>query len=606
MTFRIALVGNPNVGKSSFFNSVSGERQKVANWPGKTIERRSALIMLDGKEVELTDLPGAYSLAPLSEDERVVLDAISSEEKFDAIIHIVDASNLERNLYLTTDLLSRGENVVCAINFLGPSGEREIDEKALGKGFGIPFAKVDARKRESALQAMRLALESNGAFRKKSALFKKSDSPKKRYLAISAILKGAVQSMAAEPKSPFDFDSLALNPIIGPLIFLATMFGIFHLTFLLSEPINSLFDLMFGAQAELAVELVKGVQFLPEWFSSLLESGVLAGVGAVISFLPQIATMSFLLYFLEDSGYLARVAAVLDSLLRRFGLGGKAIIPMLLGFGCNVPAMMGTRIIREERVKKIAILSIPFMSCSARLPVYVLFSGIFFPGHEAVAIFCLYFLGFAVALLSAYFMKPLFSRGEGAEEGRDILLIELPKYRFPYPKNLVVDTGESLRSFAERAGTIILGASVVMWFLASAPYGVEYGSKESLAGLLGGIFSPIFAPLGFDSWHASLAILNGMVAKEVVISSFATTYGTGEGEEISRRISDDFSPDAAVAFMIFVLLYIPCFAALGAIRSETGSWKTAFLASIYYVAVAYVFAIFGRFSFLLFFGGIPA
>jgi len=606
MTFRIALVGNPNVGKSSFFNSVSGESQKVANWPGKTIEKRSALIRLDGKEIELTDLPGAYSLAPLSEDERIVLDAISSKEKFDAIIQIVNSSNLERNLYLTTDLLSRGENVVCAINFLGPSGGQGIDEKALGKGFGIPFVKVDARKKESALQAIRLALESKGAFRKKSALFKRSDSPKRRYLAISGILKGAVKRKATTPKTSLDFDSFALNPILGPLLFLAIMFGIFHLTFLLSEPINSLFDLLFGAPAELAVELAERAQFLPKWFPSLLENGILAGLGAVISFLPQIATMSFLLYFLEDSGYLARAAAVLDSLLRRFGLGGKAIIPMLLGFGCNVPAIMGTRIIREERAKKIAILSIPFMSCSARLPVYVLFSGVFFPGKEAVAVFCLYVLGFAVALLSAYFMKPLFSGGEGAGEGRDILLIELPKYQFPYPKNLVVDTRESLRSFAERAGTIILGASVVMWFLASAPYGVEYGSKESLAGSIGGIFSPVFAPLGFDSWHASLAIINGMVAKEVVISSFATTYGTGEGAELSRRISDEFSPDAAVAFMIFVLLYIPCFAALGAIRSETGSWKTTFLASIYYVAVAYIFALVGRFAFLLFSGGIPA
>ncbi|MFH1785975.1 MAG: ferrous iron transport protein B [Candidatus Micrarchaeota archaeon] len=575
---RVALLGNPNVGKSSLFNSLTGQKQKVANWPGKTIECKKGICKVGGDDIEIFDLPGTYSLSPFSDDEKIVDETLKSVD-FDVIIQIADSSNIERNLYLTLELLERTRKVVVALNMddIATKEGMKIDEKKLSKIFGIDFVKIDARKKNTLGNLLLHAINVAKHPKSKSEALQ---SPKARYKLIQ---KAVQESVSCKSKINENwFDKIALNQYLGPILFLLIMFSVFHLTFILSEPLSVLVDFVWGLPTSYFVEIIESIDSLPNWIVSLLEDGIIAGVGSIISFFPPIAVMMFLLYFLEDSGYLARAVVVLDSLLKKFGLGGKAFIPLLLGTGCNVPAIMATRIIKDTKTKLITIFSIPFMSCSARLPVYVLFAGVFFPNNEANIIFFMYILGFVVAILNALLLKTFVFKKEDEE-----LLIELPKYHWPYLKNLFIETKMSVEHFARRAGTVILIASVAIWFLSSAPYGVDYGSKESVAGIIGSTIAPLFSPLGFDSWQSGLALFNGMVAKEIVISSFATTYGVGEEAELSSLILQDFSTPSALAFMVFVLLYVPCFAAMGTIKSETKSWKMTILSAIYYIVVAY-------------------
>jgi len=578
---RVALIGNPNVGKSSFFNSLTGETQKVANWPGKTIECKRGVCKVGLEEMELFDLPGTYSLSPFSEDEKVVQDTLDSV-RFDAILQIADSSNLERNLYLTLELLEKTRKVVVALN-MDDVAAREglrINEKKLSDIFGVDFVKIDARNPKS-LGALLVKIA--------EAAEKPAEKPgrvhtdvKYRYQLIREAVGEAV-TVRRELDGEW-FDRIALHPFAGPVLFFAIMFAVFHLTFYFSEPLSSLVDLVWGAPMGLFVSWIQSLDFFPSWFLSLINDGIISGVGSVVSFFPQIAVMIFLLYFLEDSGYLARVVVVLDGLLKRFGLGGKALIPLLLGFGCSIPAVMAARIVRDKRTRLIATLSTPFMSCSARLPVYVLFTGVFFPDNAANVIFLMYLLGFLVAVASALVFKSMLKKED--EE----LLIELPRYHWPYPRNLYIETKNGVVGFAKRAGTVIFAASVAVWFLSSAPYGVEYGSKDSAAGMIGSAIAPLFYPLGFSSWQSGLALFNGMVAKEIVVSSMATTYGLGDEAQLSHAIAKDFSAASALSFITFVLLYIPCFAAMGTIKGETGSWKITLLAAAYYLAVAYAAA----------------
>jgi len=582
---RVALIGNPNVGKSSLFNSLTGETQKVANWPGKTIECKRGVCKIGAEEVELFDLPGTYSLSPFSEDEKVVQETLNSI-KFDAILQIADSSNLERNLYLTLELLEKTRKIVVALNMddVAIKEGLKIDEEKLSKIFGIAFVKIDARKPKSLGALLLKITEAAGKPAGKSKTT--HTEVKHRY----QLIREAVGEVITVRKKLADswFDKFALHPVIGPILFFAIMFAVFHLTFLISEPLSSLVDLVWNTPTTAFVSWIGDFGLFPVWFVSLLKDGIVSGIGSVVSFFPQIAVMMFLLYFLEDSGYLARVVVVLDGFLKRFGLGGKAFIPLLLGFGCNVPAIMATRIVQDKKTRLVTILSIPFMSCSARLPVYILFAGVFFPDNAANVIFFMYLLGFLIAILSAFLFKSILRKED--EE----LLIELPRYHWPYPKNLYIETKNSLVHFAKRAGTVIFAASVVVWFISSAPYGVAYGSKDSVAGIIGSTIAPLFSPLGFNSWQAGLALLNGMVAKEIVVSSMATTYGLGDKAQLSHAIAQQFTPASALAFITFVLLYIPCFATMGTIKSETRSWKITLLAAVYYVIVAYVaaFAVF--------------
>jgi len=375
-------------------------------------------------------------------------------------------------------------------------------------------------------------------------------------------------------------DRVVTNRYLGIPIFLALMWGAFELTFTVATPFMTAIDTLVVWLAELAVASIE-----PAWLGSLIGDGIISGVGAVLIFLPNIFILFLILAFLEDSGYLARAAFIMDRPLYAIGLPGKAFIPMLIGFGCNVPAIMATRSIESEKDRLLTILVNPFMSCSARLPVYVLFAGAFFGAQAGGVMFFLYVLGIVVAIVSAKLFRSTVLPGEVSP-----FVMEMPPYRLPTAMTSLMHMWSRGSMYLRKAGTIILLGAMVVWALASFPYGVEYGSAESFAGMLGHLIEPLVAPLGFD-WKVAVALIFGFLAKEVVVGSLGVLYGTGE-EALSEALLADpgLSAATALALMVFVLLYMPCVAALGVIKKETGSWKWTGFAVAYGIAVAWILA----------------
>ena len=388
-----------------------------------------------------------------------------------------------------------------------------------------------------------------------------------RYAYISGLMAEAVKRPAVEKETTTDkIDKIVTNRILAPFIFIFIMFLLFHLTFTISTPFCELIDGWFSWFGEYLAEAVGN-----EVLGSLLEKGIIGGVGGVLVFLPQIILMFLFLSILEDSGYLARAAFTLDKLMHSIvGLHGKAFIPMILGFGCGVPAVMATRTMENESDRLLSMMLIPFMSCTARLPIYSIFVGAFFAANEGLILLSIYLLGIVVALIVAGILKRTIFKGLSAP-----FVMELPTYKVPSLKGVLLHTWEKTKGFLKKAGTIILASAIVIWILSSVPFGVEYGSQESVLGMIGSAIAPIFAPLGFSTWQAGIAILTGLVAKEVVVSTFTTLGGLEEDDEEGTisLVHDLFTPLSAYSFMAFCLLYVPCFATIGAIKQETNSWK---------------------------------
>ena len=388
-----------------------------------------------------------------------------------------------------------------------------------------------------------------------------------RYAYISGLMAEAVKRPAVEKETTTDkIDKIVTNRILAPFIFIFIMFLLFHLTFTISTPFCELIDGWFSWFGEYLAEAVGN-----EVLGSLLEKGIIGGVGGVLVFLPQIILMFLFLSILEESGYLARAAFTLDKLMHSIvGLHGKAFIPMILGFGCGVPAVMATRTMENESDRLLSMMLIPFMSCTARLPIYSIFVGAFFAANEGLILLSIYLLGIVVALIVAGILKRTIFKGLSAP-----FVMELPTYKVPSLKGVLLHTWEKTKGFLKKAGTIILASAIVIWILSSVPFGVEYGSQESVLGMIGSAIAPIFAPLGFSTWQAGIAILTGLVAKEVVVSTFTTLGGLEEDDEEGTisLVHDLFTPLSAYSFMAFCLLYVPCFATIGAIKQETNSWK---------------------------------
>jgi len=645
---RIALTGNPNVGKTTLFNALTGSRQHVGNWPGVTVEKKTGRINRNGYEIEVVDLPGTYSLTAYSADEIIARNFLL-DEKPDVVVQVVDATNLERNLYLTTQLSELRVPVVIALNMadMAEAQGDAIDRARLSEFLEIPVVRTVGTRGEGldtlleaaikeaktsphhehtvgygddaeakivtlvdALSADRnlakryplrwLAVkllegdenvaskvrEGPASVRVQSILSSidadeyEAVMADKRYEAISAILP---QVHRTDPKgTTFSdmVDRVVTNRYLGIPIFLALMWGAFELTFTVATPFMTAIDTLVVWLAELAVASIE-----PAWLGSLIGDGIISGVGAVLIFLPNIFILFLILAFLEDSGYLARAAFIMDRPLYAIGLPGKAFIPMLIGFGCNVPAIMATRSIESEKDRLLTILVNPFMSCSARLPVYVLFAGAFFGAQAGGVMFFLYVLGIVVAIVSAKLFRSTVLPGDVSP-----FVMEMPPYRLPTAMTSLMHMWSRGSMYLRKAGTIILLGAMVVWALASFPYGVEYGSAESFAGMLGHLIEPLVAPLGFD-WKVAVALIFGFLAKEVVVGSLGVLYGTGE-ETLSEALLADpgLSAATALALMVFVLLYMPCVAALGVIKKETGSWKWTGFAVAYGIVVAWVLA----------------
>jgi len=651
-TIRIALAGNPNVGKSTIFNALTGSRQHVGNWPGVTVEKKSGWVKYQDYEIEVVDLPGTYSLTAYSVDEVVARDYII-DEKPDVVIHVVDATNFERNLYLTTQLMELGVPLVMALNMsdMAEKAGTAINRASMKKFFEIPVVRTVGSRAEGLEELLRTAVQEaetsphhehaigygDAIERTISGLVtalgndpalaarypprwlairllegddnakgKLSGSPAqahvlallntpdlaeteaamadRRYEVIAALLPQVCTTCVKEMNSSDLIDRVITNRYLGIPIFLALMWGAFQLTFAVAAPFMAAIDALFGYCAGL---LASGT-VEPAWLGSLLGDGIIGGVGSVIIFLPNIFILLFILSLLEDSGYLARAAFVMDRLMYAIGLPGKSFIPMLIGLGCNVPAIMATRTIEDKNDRLITILINPFMSCGARLPVFVLLAGIFFTADAGTMVFFLYLLGIAVAIGSAWLFRKTILPGKPAP-----FLMEMPPYRLPTLATSVRHMWDRGSMYIRKAGGIILTGAVIVWFLASFPYGVEYGSAESYAGMLGHLLQPIFAPLGFD-WKIAVALLFGFIAKEIVVGSLGILYGAGEDEgTLAAALLADpsFGPVTAFALMVFVLLYMPCIAALAVIKKETGSWKWTLFSVGYGITVAYILAL---------------
>ncbi len=577
----IGLVGNPNCGKSTLFNRLTGARQVTGNWPGVTVERKQGQVR--DKPWTLVDLPGAYSLESFSPEEKVTCDFLQDTPP-DLILNIVDATALERNLYLTLQLLERKIPVVVALNLcdqLRRSGG-DADCQTLSRRLGVPVIPISARSGENVGSLLK-ALEEE---RRPPLPPKVGKTQQDRYEAIQRILDGAYHAGGLTEARTQRLDDLLTGKYLAIPIFLLVML--------------LMFSLIFGYPGARMKELAEqGVQTVSVWLGTLLDragaswwakelavDGIWAGVGGMLCFLPQMALLFLFLSLLEDSGYMARSAFVMDRLLRRAGLSGKAFIPLLMGFGCTTPAVMATRTLERERERKLTVLWIPFFSCGAKLPVYILFASAFFPKNQGLLIFSLYLFG-----VLAGFVWILLA-GSAYKEEDPPFLMELPPYRLPTLSGTLRHLWDKCRGFVAKAGTVIVLLSALIWLMQHLTFSLEWTNQTSISmfGTIGGWLAPLFAPLGFGSWQAAVSLLAGVVAKEAVVSSMASLYAYQNAAGLGAALQGAFTRASALSFLVFVLLYMPCVAAFATIRRELDGWKPAVLAMAGQTAFAWAAA----------------
>lgn len=653
-----ALAGNPNTGKTSLFNILTGSYEYVGNWTGVTVEKKVG--MLRSRQGKLIDLPGIYSLNPLSRDEGVATQFLLTET-FTSILNIVDASQLERNLYLTIQLLEYGKPVIIGLNMMDVARGRGfmIDEAKLSALLGVPVLPIVARtgagceelgqelvrmehqpqtsftlnygsvleramkrltdmiptevklpKRWLAIQffegnvLVRQLLESRITPERLDRLFAETErdvlaSSEARSLPhyirlvrgafITDVMEGAVVRTKSEQYTLSErIDHIVTNRVLGIPIFLLFMFLMFKLTFdWLGTPLSDQIDGFINGPLADTLRSGLAAAGASDFIQAVVLDGIVAGVGGVLVFVPQIFILFFLISFIEDSGYMARVAMVMDRLMQAIGLNGKAFIPMIIGFGCNVPGVMAARTVEQPRERLLTILLTPLMSCSARLPVYSLFVGLFFVNNQALVVLSMYVLGVVVALLLAKLFSSTVLKQEGS-----MFVVELPPYRFPQWRTLMRSTWEKGKGFVRKAGTLIFGGSVAIWFLSYAgPGGLDVDMNESFLAMIGGLLAPLFAPLGFGTWEAGASLLTGFLAKEVVVATMNIIYAAPDMNSLQKLLATQFTPLAAYSFMAFILLYVPCLATVGVIRKETGSARWTWFSIGYALVVAYIIAL---------------
>lgn len=709
-TMTIAVAGNPNSGKSTLINAIAGTKLHVGNWSGVTVEKKEALLEYGGTRIRLVDLPGIYSMSPYSQEEVIARDYLSTQRP-DVIIDVVDSTNLERNLYLTVQLLELGLPVVLALNISDEAEKKgyAIDSQLLAEMMGVTVVKTSAtRKRglDELLDAVvKVARDPEGHEPRRLSYGGDIDaavdsiaanlaathpetagSPSSRWTAlkllegdnyvgrrfgvsadqllddktvdhlhkghgddIESLLADARYAQAAgltrevltrpdtgKVELTEKIDRVVLSRLFGVPVFLLSMWLLFKLTFDISTPFVDWVDAVIAGPFTRWTEALLGFAGASDWMVSLAVEGVIGGVGSVLVFVPVIFAMMFFITFLEGSGYMARAAFVMDRAMHKIGLHGKSFIPMILGFGCNVPALYATRTLENRKDKVLTALIIPLMSCGARLPVYVLFTAAFFSAYKSIVLWSLYVLGVALAILMGLIFKKTLFRGEAPT-----FVMELPPYRMPSFRSLMIHTWEKGKHFLIKAGTYIFAVSILVWFLINLPWGVE-DKKDSYLGQAGQIAAPALEPMGFGNWQAASSLFSGLIAKEIVVgtmgqiytpeeaaaadaveetptfledtqeigASFAvavkdSTLGVVSGLGITSLTAEEdpeqtgltgemtraFTPLSAFAFMAFVLLYMPCMIMLIASRQEFGTWKWAALSFGYQMVLAWVVAV---------------
>lgn len=607
---KIALVGNPNCGKTAFFNVACGGHERTGNYAGVTVTSVEGHAVFEGTPIQVVDLPGTYSLHSFSPDEAFVMQQLA-QGNLDVVVNVIDVNHLERNLLLTLQLLRMGKPVVCVLNMYDEfqkSGS-QLNVKLLAERLGVPCVTTVARSGEGVKDALHAAVEmAKQTEERKESKFDNCKTTGQRHEAVKKLLDGVIQKSEnnnANRVTCLADCYLAHGPLALP-VFALVMVAVFYLTFELGAYPMDWIDAGVGMLSDfLTVAMPAGL------LTDLVVEGILGGVGSVIVFLPNILILYLCISLLEDSGYLARAAMLADPLLSRIGLHGKSFIPMLMGFGCNVPAVMATRTIENRKTRLITMLAIPFMSCSARLPVYVVFCGAFFPDHAVLMMSMLYFGGIAVALLLSWLLsKTLRQRNVNA------FVMEIPPYRAPQAVSVMRHTWEKGRLYLHKMGGVILVASIVIWTLGYFPHGGEELSpaaqqEQSYLGTIGHALEPVFEPLGFD-WRMDVGILAGTGAKELMVSTLGVLYMCDEadaeaedaeeasGTRLAGVLRKSHTPQSAFAYMVFALFYFPCFATIIAIAAESGRRRMALYTAAYTTLVAYVMAFVAYFLFGLF------
>ncbi|MBW7571807.1 ferrous iron transport protein B [Caproiciproducens faecalis] len=589
--YTVALAGNPNCGKTTLFNSLTGSTAYVGNWPGVTVEKKSGSARFGSDTLEIVDLPGIYSLVPYSPEEAIA-GRFLEQEKPDLIINIVDASNIERNLYLTTQLMELNIPLVIAMNMMDVVKKRgdSVDCGLLSELTGIAVVPISASKGEGLselLKAADSAAKQPAAYHhipRPGAGSKDPDTAlaDARYHYIGAITRRTVKKHSASVKSASEkIDLIATNRFLAIPVFLLLIVFIFYITFgsvgsYLVHGVEFFISNCLSPRADAALASAGA----SPWARSLVVDGMIAGVGAVLKFLPQILLLFLLLSLLEDSGYMARAAFIMDAPMRRIGLSGRAFVPLLMGFGCTVPAVMGTRILESEKDKRLTILITPFMSCSAKTPVYSLFIAAFFVGNRPLAMFLIYSFGILVGLLSALLFKNSILKGDPAP-----FVMELPDYRLPTARTIWLHVRRRVGDFLQKAGTTVFIATVAVWLLQSFTVGLQMtnDSSNSIIATVGKAVAPVFTLCGFGSWKPVVALLTGLVAKESVISTMSVLYSGS----LTDALHANFTTLSACSYLIFVLLYTPCVAALSAVRREMGSLKWTAVTAVYQLVTAW-------------------
>lgn len=665
----IALAGNQNSGKTTLFNRLTGSNQHVGNFPGVTVERKEGTIK-SYKEATLVDLPGIYSLSPYTSEEVVTRDFIL-EGHPDVLINIVDATNIERNLYLSLQLLELEIPMVIALNMMDEvnASGNSIDVKKLSDKLGVPVVPISAGKNEGifdlidtlkktvreikpkqsddevlkmpqfdfcsgevhrAIHAIAHIVEDHArrlqyplrftatklvegdelieqalalhqddrdiidkivqSMEQALGLDREAALADMRYTYIEQLVKECVvkrNETLAHVRSE-KLDRIFTHKYLGIPVFIMIMLAVFYLTFgpiggtlkaLMEEGVGYVIDALSAFLVSVGVS---------DWLHALIIDGICNGVGSVVSFLPLIVVLFFFLSLLEDSGYMARVAFVMDKALRKIGLSGKSFVPMLIGFGCSVPAIMSARTLSSERDRKMTIIVTPFMSCSAKLPIYGMITAAFFPEHTALVLIAVYGLGILVAIVSALLLKRTVFQGEPIP-----FVLELPNYRIPDARSVVLHMWEKAKDFLVRAFTIIFVASILIWFLQSFDFTLHMvaDSGESMLAQLGTWLSHIFAPLGFEDWRASTALVTGITAKESVVSTLSVLTNATSDAGLSAALMNIFTPVSAFAYLCFTVLYMPCVAAFAATKRELGSMKEAMFTALFQTGVAYIVAL---------------
>lgn len=618
-TLAVALTGNPNTGKSTIFNELTGARQKIGNWPGVTVDKKVGYTRYKDRAISIVDLPGTYSVNARSPEEKIVIDYLMNN-KLDLVMDVVDSSNIERNLFLTVQLLEQGIPLLIDLNMQDDAKRRgiRIDIKKLEEAIGMPVVETIGRSSKSTRKLLdvftdtvmsqyhvseqvREHIERVQAIRARDI----PDSSKEeaiieaRYELIDKIMAQAVNTEHVSQSVSEKLDRYLANGFLALPIFLAILYAVFQITFTwIGQPIADVLDDVINTDFVAFMTDFLTEAGVADWLVSLVCDGIIAGVGAVLTFVPLIFVLFFCLSFLDGTGYMARIAFIMDPIMRRCGLTGKGVMPLMMGFGCGVPAIMGARALDSEKDRMVSILVTPFLTCGAKLPIMALFAAMFFPDQAANVVFAMYVAGVVMAIVAAKCLGATVFRDKGST-----FLLELPPYRLPDMKTVLLETWDKGKGYLVKAGTIIFAASVLLWVMSNYNFSGPCEIEDSILAMLGSWMSKLFVFHGFATWEAGAALLSGIMAKETVVATMGILYGAAEvsteaedaietaGAFMNTGMATSFTALSALAFMVFSQLYTPCVTALGTIKKEAGGWKWVAFSAVYMFAAAWLISL---------------